>query len=361
MRILVTTPYDLAVPGGVNRHALDLVTELGARGHRVRLVGPASQPVLMNRPEVVRLGRVWRSRWNGAVTRITLDLLIAARVRRLLREFRPDVIHLQEPFLPALNTLVLLQAGRIRTVGTFHTYSETSRGYAWSWPWCHWINGQLDAHVTVSQAARAFVSQYHAAPYVIVPHGIRQHHGPVLGAPAAADAPLRILFVGRAGEPRKGFAVLVQALRLLQQAGGDRFRLTVVGPDRIEAEGLPIEQRGQLDDAALHAAYTKADVVVVPSTGGESFGLVALEALAHGVPVIASRIAGYAEWLQGERACILVPPSDAAALARAVQTFAAAVDRPSRRAAAWELARRYDLSVMTDRLVRIYQGGRGLD
>lgn len=350
MRVLLTTPYDLAVPGGVNRHAFELLEALTRRGFTAKLVGPASGPAWRNDERVMRLGRVWVGALNGARSRVTLDLAIGGALRRLIAEFQPHVIHLQEPFLPTLNTFALWHAGAARRVGTFHTYSETSRGYLWAWPWCRWINRRLDARIAVSVAARDFATHHHPAPFVVVPNGVWLPPPAARRPPRPPGRPARVLFVGRGDEPRKGFAVLGEAMRRLEAAAPGGFVLDAVGP---------ATPRGRVSDAELAAAYAAADVGVVPSLGGESFGLVALEALAHGVPVVASRIRGYAEWLEGAGAGELVPPGDPSALAAAV---AGLVNDASRHArctqAALALAARYDWTVLVERIVKTTYGDR---
>ncbi len=349
MRVLLTTPYDLAVPGGVNRHVLDLLATLLRRGFDVRLAGPASaQVALENNERIHRIGRVWVGALNGARSRVTLDLGIGGEVRRLIREFRPEVIHVQEPFLPTLNSFALLHAGAARRVGTFHTYSETSRGYLWAWPWCRWVNARLDARVAVSVPAREFATRWHPAAFAVVPNGVRLPPAGAGRAERPAGRPARVLFVGRADEPRKGFAVLHEAMRRLEAEAPGAFVLDAVGP---------ATKRGTVSAAELAAAYATADVCAVPSLGGESFGLVALEALAHGVPVVASAIRGYADWLDGAGVGGLVAPGDAAALAAAIRRLAgdtAGHARCARRAR--EVAARYDWERGVGRLIGIYGG-----
>ncbi|MET0261762.1 MAG: glycosyltransferase family 4 protein [Rariglobus sp.] len=349
MRVLLTTPYDLAVPGGVNRHALDLLDALLKKGVDARLVGPSSVPGQFEHDNRIhRVGQVWVGALNGARSRVTLDLRIRRDVRALIGDFRPDVVHVQEPFLPTLNTFALLEAGKARRVGTFHTYSETSRGYLWAWPWCRWVNARLDARVAVSASAREFATRWHPAPMAIVPNGVRLPVSTVLRPARALSEPVRVLFVGRADEPRKGFGVLIEAMRLLAMRSPLRFRLDAVGP---------ATERGEVSAAELAAAYAAADVCVVPSIGGESFGLVALEALAHGVPVVASRIRGYADWLGETQAAELVPPNDAEALAEGIRRMTGDAARYATGLAhARETAAAYDWARVSERLLRIYEG-----
>jgi phosphatidylinositol alpha-mannosyltransferase len=178
--------------------------------------------------------------------------------------------------------------------------------------------------------------------------------------------PIRLLFVGRLDEPRKGFAVLVDALRRLHGEWPGAYQLTAVGPGasgwQQATAGLPVDFRGELTDYELGGAYAVADLVCVPSTGGESFGLVALEALAHGVPVVATRIRGYAEWLDGSGTGELAEPGDAANLAAAVRTVTGSADRHvacARRAR--QLAQTYLWEKRIDEWLQIYRGGSPLE
>ena len=348
MRVLLTTPYDLAVPGGVNRHALDLLATLMARGIETRLVGPASAPVSVGDGRVTVLGGIKVGSLNGARSRVTLDLGIGGAMKRLIAEFQPDVVHLQEPFLPTLNTFALLHAGRARRVGTFHTYSETSRGYLFAWPWCRWVNARLDRRVAVSEAARAFATAYHPAEFAVIPNGVRLPPVEAMRGERPPGRPARVLFVGRADEPRKGYAVLCEAMRRLEAETPGAFVLDAVGPGT---------ERGEVSAAELSRAYATADVCAVPSLGGESFGLVALEALAHGTPVVASRIRGYAEWLDGAGAGGLAAPGDARALAAELRAVCEPEGYAERAKRARAVAARYDWSRGVERLLKLYEGG----
>lgn len=351
MRVLLTTPYDLDVPGGVNRHARGLLAALEGRGVEAKLLGPSSGFGGPPEASVVRVGRVKVGSFNGAKSRVTLDLGIAGAVRRIMVSFKPDVVHLHEPFLPTLNTFVLLNAGRARRVGTFHTFSETSRGYLWFWPWCRWVSSRLDARVAVSQAAERFAARYHPAPFERIEHAIRLPEPGAARGDRPPGRPVRLLFVGRADEPRKGFSILLAAMEMLEAADPGAYVLEAVGPNT---------PGGRVSEEELAERYRTADLCIVPSLGGESFGLVALEALAHGVPVVASRIAGYREWLEAADVGGLVPPADPLALATRVRAlcgdegaYRACADRARRVAAT------YSWEACTDRLLAVYSGGRG--
>ncbi|HTZ20140.1 MAG TPA: glycosyltransferase family 4 protein [Opitutaceae bacterium] len=362
LRVLLVTPYDLAVPSGVNRHTRDLLDALIGRGVEVRLIGPASAPVGAGDPRVCRMGRIWTRAFNGAQTRITLDWQVVPPLRRLLREFRPDVLHVQEPVAPLPCAAALWLAPRgVRRVGTFHTYSETSRDYLWTWPWLQAVRASLDVQVAVSAAAREFVGRYHRGPCVVVPHAVRLPPAAEIRPEHPPGRPVRLLFVGRMDEPRKGFGVLIDALRRLLGEQPGEYHLTAVGPGQdgwsAAAADLPVDFRGELADHELGGAYAAADLVCVPSTGGESFGLVALEALAHGVPVVATRIRGYAEWLEGSGTGELAQPGDAAGLATAVRAVTGSVEQHAACGrCARQLAQTYSWEKRIDAWLQIYRG-----
>ena len=362
LRVLLVTPYDLAVPSGVNRHTRDLLDALTGRGVDARLIGPASAPVGEDDHRIRRMGRIWTRAFNGAQTRITLDWRIVPPLRRLLREFRPDVLHVQEPVAPLPCAAALWLASRgVRRVGTFHTYSETSRDYLWAWPWLQAVRASLDVQVAVSAAAREFAGRYHRGRCLVVPHAVRLPLAAEVRPERPPGRPVQLLFVGRMDEPRKGFAVLVDALQRLHREQPGEYHLTAVGPGRdgwpAAAAGLPVEFRGELTDHELGGVYAAADLVCVPSTGGESFGLVALEALAHGVPVVATRIRGYAEWLDGSGTGELAEPGDAAGLAAAVRAVTESAERHAAcRQRARQLAPAYSWEERIDEWLQIYRG-----
>jgi phosphatidylinositol alpha-mannosyltransferase len=357
-RVLLATPYDLAVPGGVNNQALGLLDELGRRGVEALLVGPSSEA--MGDPRVVSLGPVSRLPFNGAISRVSLDPGILRDLRRLVAEFRPDVVHVQEPVapLPCAALLWLAPADCLR-VGTFHTYSERGRGYLWAWPWVRGVWSRLDVRVAVSEAAREFATRYHQADFQVIPNAIRLPDD--VGPAVPTDGALRALFVGRLDEPRKGFGDLVEALELAEEEAPGRLQVSAVGRGgeawSSRCEELPMRFLGELDDGALATAYAETDLVVTPSTGGESFGIVPLEAMAHGRPVLATRIPGYAAWLDG--ATHLVPPGDPGALAAALLQLAdSPEDQAALAARGREVAEAHSWSRIVERWLAIYSGSR---
>jgi phosphatidylinositol alpha-mannosyltransferase len=315
--VCIVTPYDLSHDGGVNRHVRSLARALAALGHEADVIGPASGDV----PAGCRgLSRAFPVPANGSVARIGLLASPRATRERLLAGGY-DVVHVHEPIVPGPGRHAL-RFSRVPVVATFHANAERElplqrilRRFASSGL------SRIAYGIAVSREAKRFSRTIFRGRTAIIPNGVDlERFAGARPAPPAPGAPLRALFVGRFGEPRKGFAVLLDAAALLQRQGRP-MRVTVVGSGPVEryaarAARLGLELLGRLDDAALAARYRESDVFCAPSLGGESFGMVLVEAMAAGCPVVASDIPGYAEASGG--AARLVPPDDPAALAEAL-------------------------------------------
>jgi phosphatidylinositol alpha-mannosyltransferase len=358
------SPYDLALPGGVPSHIRAQADALRRRGHVVQVYGPASDRGRL-RPGERALGGAIALNVGGTVSGLGLSPLADGRVRALLRRDRFDVVHLHEPLTPLLPWLFLVHA-RVPLVGTFHVHREGGhRLYAAARPLLGRLIARLDHRIAVSAAARRTVARHFPGRYDIIPNGIDGERfrarspapaGPAHGGPA-------ILFVGRI-EARKGLSYLVRALPAVR-ARVPAARLVVAGdgPERpaverlVRALGLEagVHFAGRVPDERLPAYFHAADVVCAPATGGESFGVVLLEAMAAGRAVVASAIAGYAELLGPSRAGLLVPPADPAALAQAIVRLLQ--DETLRRALgerARTVAQTYDWRVLVGRIEDIY-------
>lgn len=328
MRIGIVCPYDFAYPGGVTTHVTHLDEELTRRGHYVRILAPSSSNAAdLGHPRLFVLGKPFPWPSNGSVARITMSWGLVPRIRRLLREQQFDVIHLHEPFCPFLSTDVLRLSKTIN-VGTFHAFYTRSRAYALGRFLLRRYVPKLHARTAVSVPARDFVSRYFPGEYRLIPNGIDVDRftpwGPLL--PEFQDGQYNILFVGRL-EKRKGAHLLVRAFAQVK-AELPNSRLVVLGPGnrgRGQIEKL-VEKLG-LDDVVLTGLvphrelpvyYRSAHVFCAPALGQESFGMVLLEAMASGAPVIASDIPGYASVAGNGAGGVLVPRGDVSALAHSI-------------------------------------------
>src|SRR6185437_3998377 len=334
MKIALVSPYDYDVPGGVGKHIAALTRQFRAAGHEVRIIAPgSSDSVVEDREGIYRVGRVTPVPGNGSVARITLSVPFASslsrRVRLVLAAERFDVIHIHEPLMPSLPVAVLLAgaSGAVR-VGTFHAFRESYYGYYYGRPVLRRLINRLDGRVAVSRAAFEFVSRYFPGAYSIIPNGVDLHmfNERVEPFPRYRDGRPTVLFVGRI-EKRKGLAFLIRAYQDLRLRLPD-VRILVVGRSGRAGRAYQryaraheltgIEFAGEVSAADLPRYYQSCDVFCSPAISGESFGMVLLEAMALGKPVVATAIDGYKQVMQDERQGRLVPPRDASALAQAL-------------------------------------------
>lgn len=329
MKIALVSPYDYPYPGGVTNHVGHLYREFTSMGHDVRIMAPSSNRNLeRDEVDVYRIGNVTKVHANGSIARITLSFRLARRVREVLASEAFDVVHAHEPLMPSLPPTVLKYSEALN-VGTFHAYRGSYYGYFYGRPVLRRAFRKLDGRIAVSRAAKLFVRQYFMAPYRIIPNGVEvRRFDPerVQPLPQYTDGRPTILFVGRP-EKRKGVGYLIRAYPHVKQSFPDA-RFVIVGagdweesPYRryVERHNMrDIEIVGKVRDEDLPRYYRSADIVCAPAIGGESFGIVLLEAMAAGVPVVASDIEGYSQVLTSGREGLLVPRRDERALADAV-------------------------------------------
>ncbi len=326
MNIALVSPYDYAYPGGVNTHISNLALHLAKIGHQVKILAPCSnKKALPTAQDIVPLGKTIPYPSNGSVARLTLSWWLMPKVKSILDEERFDIIHFHEPLFPSLPWMVLPLSHSIN-VATFHAYYKRSVGY-WFWkPLCKRFYNRLDGKIAVSEPARRFVSKYFPDDYRIIPHGVdsERFSAEVPLIKDFCDGKLNILFVSRL-EERKGIRYLLKAYKRVKEEF-PQSRLIVVGPgnerrykDWVQAVKLKdVVFAGYISYADLPRYYRTADIFCIPAVGRESFGIVLLEAMAAGKPIVASNIDGYANVLTHDVEGLLVPPKDEQALAHAL-------------------------------------------
>jgi phosphatidylinositol alpha-mannosyltransferase len=332
LKIALVSPYDFAYPGGVVNHISALEREFIKMGHEVKIIAPASKGATSD-DRLICLGRAWPTPSSGSVARITLTPWISSKVKPVLKREKFDVIHLHEPLVPMLCTTVL-RLSRSATVGTFHAMD--SRGYSIWKPFTilflkRWFR-KLDGRIAVSKPAREFINGHFPADYNIIPNGVDlEHFSPdVPPIEKFRDGKINIVFVGRL-EKRKGVNYLLSAYEQVRKEIGN-CRLILVGPStrwsrshekQVKRKGLKdIVFVGYVSHEDLPRYYQTADIVCLPATGRESFGLVLLEAMAMGKPIVASNIDGYASVATHNDEALMVPPKNKHELAQALITLA---------------------------------------
>jgi phosphatidylinositol alpha-mannosyltransferase len=308
------SPYSLSRPGGVQGQVLGLARELRKVGVDVRVVGPCDGPP--PEPGIVSVGPSVEWDSNGSVAPISPGAATARRTAEVLRSIEPDVVHLHEPAVPG-PTLSTLIGWHGPLVGTFHAAGTLA--HMWTRPALRAQMARLSVRVVVSDSAlETAVENWYEADYVTLWNGIEvSRFEKVVPTPTERPA---AFFVGR-HEPRKGLATLIDAWQGLERDAVLWVGGTGPQTDELRATSGPsVEWLGPITDVERDARLCGATVFCAPSLGGESFGVVLLEGMAAGTPVVASAIEGYANVARADIDALLVPPGDARVLRRALQS-----------------------------------------
>jgi phosphatidylinositol alpha-mannosyltransferase len=360
MRVGLVCPYSFDVAGGVQNHVLDLAETLLGAGHSASVLAPADEDADLP-AHIVAAGRAVPVPYNGSVARVAFGPRAAARTRRWLREGNFDIVHVHEPTTPSLSLLALASSDA-PVVATFHTATERSRAMAAASSVLRPALEKITGRIAVSQIARRTVVQHLGGDAVVIPNGIfvARFAGLRTAIRASAGEPL-VVFLGRFEEPRKGLSVLLTAFeRLLETHPG--ARLVVAGRGDTEAGVRHVGARsrgrvefvGAVDDGERSRLLAAADVFVAPNLAGESFGVILLEAMAAGAPVVASDLPAFRALCGDGRLGRHFRAGDPADLALALRDT---LDDPAtamRAAAAAAAVRRYDWSSVTRQVVAVY-------
>jgi phosphatidyl-myo-inositol alpha-mannosyltransferase len=363
MRIALVCPYAWDRPGGVQSHVRSLAPALVGAGHEVAVVAPFSRHANDDDAsgnsehsgyEVTRVGRTIAVPANGSVAPISFGPRAAKKTKDALVSFSPDVVHVHEPLIPSVS-LLAIRAEVAPVVGTFHAATESSVGYAAARPWLGREIQKVSRRTAVSEDARALAARYFPGDYSIVPNGIDVERFASAQPLELGEGPT-ILFLGRI-EKRKGLEVLIQAVASLRDTGA---RLVVVGRGPREKASKALARRlridaewiGRVDDDTVPRLFRSADAFCAPNLGGESFGIVLLEAMAAGAPVVCSDLDAF-KTVAGD-AALYARRNDPRSLAASLRTalFGPAHDRV---AAGRERVKRFDWSNLVSELEAIYQ------
>ncbi|MEV7413650.1 glycosyltransferase family 4 protein [Streptomyces sp. NPDC089919] len=360
MRIGIVCPYSWDVPGGVQFHIRDLAEHLIRLGHEVSVLAPADDETPLP-PYVVSAGRAVPVPYNGSVARLNFGFLSAARVRRWLADGGFDVIHIHEPTSPSLGLLSCWAAsGPI--VATFHTSNPRSRAMIAAYPILQPALEKISARIAVSEYARRTLVEHLGGDAVVIPNGVDvgffekaepnpEWSGATLG------------FIGRIDEPRKGLPVLMAAFpQIVAECPEVRLLVAGRGDEEEAVASLPEELRsrvtflGMVSDEDKARLLRSVDVYVAPNTGGESFGIILVEALSAGAPVLAADLDAFAQVLDQGAAGDLFANEDPAALAAGAVRL---LKDPARRAALSERGaahvRRFDWSTVGADILAVYE------
>jgi len=335
MKIALVSPYDFAYPGGVANHISALERLFTQMGHEVKVIAPVSKVISTFGDRFIPIGKPRSIPTSGSIARVTISLRLASRIKAVLDEEKFDIIHLHEPFMPMLCTAVL-RFSNTANVGTFHAV-HGKPGYNFGKPISTIMLRRrvrkLDGKTAVSKPAMEFARKHVPGYYTIIPNGVDLDHFSPNVSPIDefCDGKVNILFVGRL-EKRKGVGYLLKAYKRVRQEIPNS-RLIIVGPGtRLRGKYERQVKRSGLKDVVfvgyvsydeLPRYYETADIFCAPAVGWESFGIILLEAMAMGKPIIASNIDGYASLVTHGVEGLLVPPKDEEMLAQALITLMA--------------------------------------
>ncbi len=343
MKIGMISPYDWSHPGGVRDHIRQLSEQLCTMGHDIRILAPMSgvDTTMINEPGessplyIYNMGRARPVPINGSIARIAWSPDLAWRVRDVLEHEHFDILHIHEPLIPGL-PLLSLRLSRSVTVGTFHAFARSSVTstsylvYASATPFLRPHFRRLAGHIAVSTAAHQFVAQHFPADYHVIPNGINleRFNQRVMPLTRFMDSKKNILFVGRF-ERRKGIKYLLRAIPLIRaRHPNTRFIFVGDGHLRPEIQHYVVQQgwsdiifTGYIPDKDLPRYYASAHVFCAPATGEESMGIVLLEAMASGTPIVATNIAGYATVVSPGVDGLLTQPRNSLELAHAIDSL----------------------------------------
>ncbi|GAA3369250.1 glycosyltransferase family 4 protein [Streptomyces sannanensis] len=376
MKIGIVCPYSWDVPGGVQFHIRDLAEHLIRLGHEVSVLAPADDETPLP-PYVVSAGRAVPVPYNGSVARLNFGFLSAARVRRWLHDGTFDVIHIHEPASPSLG-LLACWAAQGPIVATFHTSNPRSRAMIAAYPILQPALEKISARIAVSEYARRTLVEHLGGDAVVIPNGVDvgffadaepKAEWQSEGARSSVEgggggrAGGTLGFIGRIDEPRKGLPVLMRAFPKILAAYPDTRLLVAGRGDEEEAvASLPAEMRKRVEFLGMVSDEDKArllrsvDVYVAPNTGGESFGIILVEAMSAGAPVLASDLDAFAQVLDQGAAGELFANEDADALAAAAVRL---LGDPERRAELRERGsahvRRFDWSTVGADILAVYE------
>lgn len=329
LNIALVSAYDYALPSGVNNHIDNLAAQLKSKGHTITIFAPCSSNNITEQ-HFVPISKAIAIPTNGSIARISLSLSSFSKVKTILNDSNFDIIHLHEPFA-GLVPLAFLQYSKSINIATFHSLRNSAFNSIFrTIKGAKIVNNyykKLDGRITISKASQKFISEHFHGDFEIIPNGInlQQFSQDLSPIKEFQDGMKNILFVGRL-EKRKGLKYLLSAYSQLKW-DWPKIRLIVLGTGKLDKESTQIVGSRRLDDIifidwvnnSTKIRYFKTcDIFCSPAIGNESFGIVLLEAMASGKPIIASDIPGYKSVLENNKQGLLVPPKDDLAIASSI-------------------------------------------
>lgn len=354
MRIGIVCPYSFDEPGGVQAHILDLARVLGERGHQVQVLGPAAESTPLP-SYVMRGGGSIPIPYNGSVARLAFGPQVFSNVRAFVERGRFDVLHIHEPNSPSYSMAAMMSVSG-PLVATYHASAAGSRLLKVALPVLRPYLEKIRGGIAVSEMARRWQVEQLGGDPVLIPNGVdtEVYRKARRESTGGGEAVPEIVFLGRIDESRKGLDILLRALEGL----GERVRVTVMGGGKPRV--VPgVDFVGRVSDAEKAEILGRADIYVAPNTGGESFGIVLVEAMAAGCAVVASDLEAFAAVCDAEGADpagLLFRNGSASDLREKLRLVVRDEERRRRlREAGTRRAHRYDWSTVADDVFAVYE------
>jgi phosphatidylinositol alpha-mannosyltransferase len=365
MKIGIVCPYAWDIPGGVSAHVNDLAISLIKLGHEVSVLAPAESED--NLPDfVVSTGAPRAVKYNGSVARLSFGPVTARKVSKWIEDGQFDVLHVHEPLAPSLSVLAVW-AAKGPIVATWHSSMDRSRMILSLAKLAQTAMEKIAARIAVSEAARTTLVQHVGGDAVIIPNGvdtsffIDAHPRP--GWPGDGKA---LVFLGRVDEPRKGLEILLQAFPEVRKVFPE-LRLLIAGPGDAKdlIEDVPnidrayITQIGMITNDEKPDVFASGSIYVAPNTGGESFGIILLEAMASGTPIVASNLPAFERVLEYGKSGVTFINEDANDLAKVlIETLSDEAKLTSLKAAGYARSATFDWAIVANRVLEIYESVR---
>ena len=361
MKIGFVSPYAWDVPGGVQAHIRDLAFYYQNQGHVVSVLAPATDEDSIRESFVVPAGRPVAIPYNGAVARVLFGPVAASRVRQWVATEEFDILHLHEPAIPSLS-LLACSIAEGPMVGTFHVAAPRQKVAFAIAPLLEPVIEKLRARIAVSEVARETLTIHLDTDAVVIPNGISAKFFAKAEPSPDWKRPRTIGFIGRFSEPRKGLGVLLEALPNIARIFPE-VRILIAGP----GEGLEAMQSvnpalrnklqflGRINDEEKASFLKSIDLYVAPNTGGESFGIILAEAMAAGVPIVASDIPAFRYLLDEGKYGSLFENENSLSLSHAIIDLLRNDNKRSALSeAGLERAQRFDWSQVSEEIMNVY-------
>lgn len=362
MRIGIVCPYAWDIPGGVSAHINDLAVSLIKLGHQVSVLSPAESDE--NLPDfVVSTGAPRAVKYNGSVARLSFGPVTARKVSKWIADGNFDVLHVHEPLAPSLSVLAVW-AAKGPIVATWHSSMDKSRMILSLAKLAQTAMEKISARIAVSEAARTTLVRHVGGDAVIIPNGvdtsffIDAHPRPTYPGNGKT-----LVFLGRVDEPRKGLEILLSAFPKVRKEFPN-LRLLIAGPGDAEelidevplADRLAISHIGRISNVQKPDVFASGTVYVAPNTGGESFGIVLLESMASGTPVVASDLPAFVRVLENGKSGVTFKNEDPEDLAQVlIETLRDENKLAALKAAGYARASQFDWALVATRVLEIYE------